>query len=1043
LTSLTTRRSLTIERMAFLPVPRSVLLLSTSSRHRVYLGPARVALRARRLRAFVPACSATIPGHSASTDTHASQVSPSFPMTPSSPAASLTNSKSNYSKSSPLAPPPPQLRGDGAQPMETRYDPAAIENLIYEWWESAGYFSPDSGTSSASSDEKPFVVCMPPPNVTGDLHMGHAMFVAVEDILVRHARMLGKPALYLPGKDHAGIATQLVVAKQLAKDGVDYRQLDRDVFLKHIWDWKHAKHDYISKQLRKLGASCDWTRERFTLDDQMCRSVNEAFVTLHQRGLIYRGDYMVNWSPGLQTAVSDVEVEFSEEMAKLYYFKYPLEGGGHIPIATTRPETILGDTALCVHPEDERYKHLIGKKAVVPMVGRTIEIIGDEYVKREFGTGALKITPGHDTNDYELGKKHRLEIVNIMNRDATLNENAGEFNGMDRFDARKAVWKKLEELHLADKVEDHQSRVPRSQRGGEIVEPLVSTQWFVKMDGLAKRALDAVQEKQVRIVPERFEKIYNNWLENIRDWCVSRQLVWGHRIPVWNVVEQPGEYVVARGEAEARELALEKYGKVTLVQETDVLDTWFSSGLWPFATMGWPDKSDAVNDLSRFFPGSVLETGYDILFFWVARMIMLSLELTGKVPFETVYLHGLVNDAQGKKMSKSVGNVIDPLNIIGEYGTDALRYSLVTGSTPGQDIPLSVERIESNRNFANKLWNACRFIISNLDNIDEEERNQLATIAISDFGTRALDPQSEMSLPERATISRLHGVVASVSHDLETFQFGDAGRQIYEFLWDVFAAWYVEIAKSRLYATDMDSNSESVAAALTTRATLVYVVDICLRILHPLMPFVTEALWQRLPRSKHGEGEQALIIAKWPTKAPRDLDAEERFDRIQAFVRSVRNARAEYDVVPSNRIPAVVYADATAAKDIEGEKGAIATLAKINPENFEVHLESNGTDTEAETPGDQFLNIRVDAGLRVVIPLADLIDYEKERKRLEKQIAKLEKDREGLSRRLGAAGFREKAPENVVRTAVENKEKIEEVLQGLNERLATVIEMAG
>ncbi len=601
-------------------------------------------------------------------------------------------------------------------------------------------------------------MCMPPPNVTGDLHMGHAMFVAVEDILARHARMCGRPTLYLPGKDHAGIATQLVVAKRLAEEGIDYRELSREDFVQRVWEWKEQKGDYISKQIRKLGASCDWNREKFTLDDSMCEAVNEAFLRFHQKGLVYRGDYMVNWSPGLQTAVSDIEVEFSEEIGKLYYFRYPVEGGGEIPVATTRPETILGDTAVCVHPDDKRYRHFIGRNAVVPVLGRKIRIIADEYVDRDFGTGALKITPGHDTNDYELGKRHELDIVNIMNRDATLNENAGPFAGLDRFVAREKLWEELSALGLTIKVEEHTNRVPRSQRGGEVIEPLVSTQWFVKMETVSKLALEAVRERRLKIVPERFEKIYYNWLENIKDWCISRQLVWGHQMPVWNVVERPGEYIVASDAAHAERQATEKYGagEVTLAQETDVLDTWFSSGLWPFATMGWPTED--APDLNRFFPGTVLETGYDILFFWVARMIMMSIGLTGEIPFETVYLHGLVRDAEGRKMSKSLGNVMDPLDTIAEYGTDALRYSLVTGSTPGQDIPLSVEKIESNRNFANKLWNACRYILANLDGIPETENAHLSTIAVSDFGSSALP---DLPLPERYIISRLHTLVAS------------------------------------------------------------------------------------------------------------------------------------------------------------------------------------------------------------------------------------------------------------------------------------------
>ena len=996
----------------------STTFLFTQTRtcaHRVLLSPTRAfAPFARRLNARV------FPYSCISSPTTASSI-----YSDASTEISSSRGSGNYSLKDGLSPPPSTLRGGKGDDMATRYDPTKLESLIYEWWESGGYFHPDSGTKVEEKDN-PFTICMPPPNVTGNLHMGHAMIVAVEDIMVRYNRMKGRPCLWLPGKDHAGIATQLVVAKHLAKQGIDYKSLPREEFLEKIWNWKHEKHEYISKQKRRLGASCDWNRERFTLDDDMCFAVNHAFVTLHNRGLIYRGDYMVNWSPGLQTAVSDIEVEFKEEKTNLYYFNYPVEGGGQIPVATTRPETILGDTAICVHPEDLRYKKFIGKNAIVPIIGRKIRIIADEYVDAEFGTGALKITPGHDTNDYELGKRHNLEIINIMNRDATLNENAREFSGIDRFEAREKVWERLGEDGLAIEVKPHESRVPRSQRGGEIIEPLVSTQWFVKMDDMAARAVKVVREKNIKIVPERFEKIYYNWLENIRDWCVSRQLVWGHRIPVWNVVEHASEYIVAHDESEARIKAEEKFGAgVTLEQETDVLDTWFSSGLWPFATMGWPNKDSA--DFKRFFPGSVLETGYDILFFWVSRMIMMSLELTGEIPFETVYLHGLVNDEKGRKMSKSIGNVIDPLDTIEQYGTDALRYSLITGSTPGQDIPLSMEKVEANRNFANKLWNATRFIISNLENIDESEYERLASIAVSNFGNELI----ELPLAERYIISRLNELIGSVSRALESYMFGDAGRQIYEFLWDEFAAWYVEIAKSRLYADTCDDETSKIAAR-NTRATLVYVLDNSLRLLHPLMPFVTEALWQRLPRSAmNGGGEQALITAQWPQEGMRDRDAEERFMRVQAIIRAVRNARAEYDVPPGNRIPAVIRASTAILEDVESERGVFLQLAKMDV--------SFG---EEEYEGKECLTISVERGLDVIIPMNELIDYEKERARLEKQIARLTKDRDGLARRLEAPGFVQKAPEKVVRSTKENKEKLDGQLRDLSNRLSAVVQMA-
>lgn len=911
--------------------------------------------------------------------------------------------------------------------MAPRYDPSVTESRIYAWWEQSGFFKPNE-----QSDQPPFIICMPPPNITGGLHMGHAMFVTLEDILTRYHRMKGRPTLWLPGKDHAGIATQLVVAKSLAKEGINYLEMDRQEFVDRVWRWKNAKGDYISEQFRKLGASCDWSRERFTLEDHMSNAVVEAFLRLYDKGLIYRGDYMVNWSPGLMTAVSDIEVEFSEETGKLYYFRYPLKESPDefIPVATTRPETILGDTAVCVHPEDDRYKHLIGKKLVVPVVGREIFVIADDYVDREFGTGALKITPGHDSNDYELGKRHNLPIINIMNRDATINSNGGPYRGLDRFVAREKLWKQMEADGLALKVESHASRVPRSQRGGEIVEPLVSTQWFVKMDTLARPALDAVREGKIRILPERFEKVFYNWLENIRDWCISRQLWWGHQIPVWNVEEHPGEFIVARDDEDARKQAAKKYGQsVTLIRDQDVLDTWFSSGLWPFAAMGWPDND--AQDLQKYFPGTVMETGYDILFFWVARMIMMSLGLTGKVPFETVYLHGLVRDAQGRKMSKSVGNVIDPVHTLEAYGTDALRYTLVTGSTPGQDIPLSVEKIEANRNFANKLWNAGRYILGNLDAISREEREFLATVAISDFGISI----NELPLPERYIISKLHILVDAVGTGLESLAFGDAGRQIYEFLWDEFADWYVEASKTRLYGSDAE-------AARVARATLVYTLDTCLRLLHPFMPFVTEALWHRFPRDKSPEA--ALITAAWPKGGEIDHDAIKRFERIQALIRSIRNARAEYQVVPAKRIPVTVRADEITAHDVEDAQSVIALLAKVDPERLLVEsLRPSEPNNEAavDAESDECLHLNAAGGLQAVIPMRDMIDYDKERLRLEKQIGRVQKDLDGLRRRLNAPGFAEKAPPHVVSATRTNAGDLDEQLESLTKRLDAVKKM--
>lgn len=700
--------------------------------------------------------------------------------------------------------------------IQGSYDPTLFESQLYQWWEEAGCFEPDakqSAETSSTNRKEPYVLPMPPPNVTGRLHMGHAIFVALQDVLARFHRMRGRPVLWTPGTDHAGIATQLQVEKALMVEGKRRgteeeianassdeersKLVPRTEFLERVWQYKEEQGGAITSQLRSLGASADWTRERFTMDPALSVGVSEAFVRLHEKGLVYRGTYMVNWSPGLMTAVSDLEVEYSEEEGKLYYFKYVVEDEDEdgkateefLPVATTRPETIFGDTAVCVNPNDERYSHLIGKRVLVPMSetrngdggckARSIPIIADEYVDMEFGTGALKITPGHDPNDYELGKKYNLEIMNVMNKDATMNEKCGErYVGLDRFEAREKLWSDMEESGLVIKAEPHMQRVPRSQRGGEIIEPLVSKQWFVKTEGMGAKALAAVKDGDITIVPSRFEKVWYGWLTDIRDWCISRQLWWGHRIPVWYVDASEEDYIVARNEEEAKKKAVEAGHPTDIVlrQEEDVLDTWFSSGMWPFATVGWPQNEgkDASTDLSRFYPGTCLETGYDILFFWVARMVMLGIELTDVSPFKVIYLHGLVRAADGSKMSKTKGNVVDPLDTVAEYGADSLRYSLVTGVTPGQDIPLNMEKIAANKAFANKLWNCCKFVTGNaLKDVGEEEMKSLGVngpIGKEEFDT--------LPLPERYIISKCHELVESVTEDIEKYQLGAAGSKV-------------------------------------------------------------------------------------------------------------------------------------------------------------------------------------------------------------------------------------------------------------------------
>eukprot|EP00850_Spirogloea_muscicola_P001167 SM000004S15037 [mRNA] locus=s4:974460:982270:+ [translate_table: standard] len=884
---------------------------------------------------------------------------------------------------------------------------------------------------------------MPPPNVTGALHMGHSMFVTLEDIMTRHWRMRGRPTLWLPGTDHAGIATQLVVEKMLAAEGTSRADLGREEFNRRAWQWKAKYGGAITTQLRRLGASCDWTRERFTLDEQLSRAVVEAFVSLHDKGLIYRGSYLVNWSPNLQTAVSDLEVEYSEEPGKLYFLKYPLadSSGDHLPVATTRPETLLGDTAVAVHPEDERYARFVGKKAIVPCSGgREVPVIADEYVEREFGTGALKITPGHDPNDYAIGQKLGLPTINIMNKDGSLNENAGAYRGMDRFEARKKIWQDLEAEGLAIKAEPYNARVPRSQRGGEVVEPLVSKQWFVRMQPLAEPALQALQSQALRIVPDRFEKVYNFWLENIKDWCISRQLWWGHRIPVWyvqagddavsgegmvsstdglevgtNGVEE--QFVVARDEAEAYRKAEQKFGKgVRLRQDPDVLDTWFSSGLWPFSTLGWPD--DSAEDLSRFYPTSILETGHDILFFWVARMIMMGIEFTGRLPFHTVYLHGLVRDAQGRKMSKTLGNVIDPVDTIKDYGTDALRYTLATGTTPGQDVNLSMERLGANKAFINKIWNAGKFIMLNLPS--PSDSSAWSALANSHFNTN--DSLQTLPLAERWVVSEVHVLINNCTTSYERLDFNDVGRRVYDFFWTEFADWYIEASKTRLY------KNEDTEASRRAQAILVYTFDKILRLLHPIIPFVTEELWQALPHTGN-----ALIVANWPTVGlPHNQLAIEQFRELQDLVRAIRNARAEYSVEPAKRITCAVVARPASMSYLKEEAAVLVALSRLDGDTLRiVH----------ETPS-KAVHLVVREGLEAYLPLAGMIDVGKEVGRLSKQAERLQTDFDTASKRLASSSFVEKAPAAVVQGVREQAAEAQEKLSILKRRLVQLEEMS-
>ena len=917
--------------------------------------------------------------------------------------------------------------------MPKTYDPAASERRIYEWWEQSGFFKPEI----APADAKPFVISIPPPNITGELHLGHAMFVSLEDLMIRYKRMRGYAALWVPGYDHAGIATQLQVEKMLAKEGIRRQDIGREEFLRRTWDWKEKYGGHIVRQLRRLGASCDWDRLRFTMDEGLSRAVREAFVRLYRMGLIYRGEYLINWSPGLQTAVSDLEVEYSEEDATLYYFKYPIAGAnledgpgvGYIPVATTRPETILGDTAVAVHPDDERFRHLIGATCLVPMLKRPIPIIHDTYVDMEFGTGALKITPGHDPNDFTIGQRHGLQIISVLDRDVKMSAEAGpHYAGLDRFECRKKLWADMAAAGLTIKTEKYRTQVPRSQRGGEIVEPMVSTQWFVKIKPMADMGLEAVRSGRITIIPERFTKVYYNWLENIRDWCISRQLWWGHRIPAWHCADCHGMTV-----AKVDPSRCEHCGSTHIEQDSDVLDTWFSSGLWPFSTLGWPDDTA---DLRRFYPTTVMETGYDILFFWVARMIMQGLLYTNDVPFETVYLHGLVRDDQGRKMSKTTGNVLDPIALLdgakpetlsdyvrAQYpdglqamGADALRFTLLTGATPGNDMNLSLQRIEGNRNFTNKIWNAVRFVLSQL--ADEGSTTKDETSTTDRVPSFVLRPSS---LPERWILSRLSATIADATRLMDTFQYGEAGRQIYDFFWNEFCDWYLEISKIALYRGDA-------AAKACTRKTLVDVLDASLRLLHPFIPFVTEEVWGYLKDAAGGveAGWPAgLIVAPWPAAAARDEAAEVEMGLLMDMVRAIRNARAEYDVKAGQPIQAVIVA-ADQVSLLQTQADILCTLARLDPTRLTVAA-------HAEAP-DKALTL-VTGPVTTYLPLADLVDLDAERTRLSKELADAEAQ---IARSEGLLGgpFAQKAPAAVVQRDRDKLGELGSRVDRLRSRLA-------
>ena len=864
--------------------------------------------------------------------------------------------------------------------LDKLYDPQKVEDRIYDFWVDKRYFH-----AEVDETKKPYTIVIPPPNITGQLHMGHALDNTLQDILIRYKRMQGFSTLWLPGTDHASIATEAKIVEAMRKEGISKEEIGREAFLERAWDWKAKYGGRIIEQLKKMGSSCDWERERFTLDEGCSKAVNEVFVNLYNKGLIYRGERIINWCPVCKTSISDAEVEYSEQDGFFWHIKYPLsDGSGYLELATTRPETMLGDTAVAVNPNDERYKHLVGKTLTLPIVNKEIPIVADDYVEMDFGTGVVKITPAHDPNDFEVGLRHNLPIINVMNEDATMNELAGEYKGLDRYEARKLIVKKLEELGLLVKTEPHAHNVGECYRCSTTVEPRVSKQWFVKMEPLAKPAIEAVQSGKTKFIPERFDKIYFHWMENIRDWCISRQLWWGHRIPAY-YCDQCGETVVAK---EAPTVC-PRCGCTHLTQDEDTLDTWFSSALWPFSTLGWPEKTE---ELKYFYPTNTLVTGYDIIFFWVARMMFSGIEHMGDVPFDTVLIHGLVRDEQGRKMSKSLGNGIDPLEMIDVYGADALRLTLATGNSPGNDMRFSEKKITASRNFANKLWNASRFILMNL----------------SDSVTAELP--ATLTTEDKWFISKYNSLVKEVTENIDRYELGIAVQKLYDFIWDIMCDWFIEITKPRM--------QEGGETAENAQRVLVYVMSGTLKLLHPFMPFITEEIWQALPH----EGE-SIMVSQWPQYDEKlNFKKEEaEFEILMDAIKAIRNTRSQMNVPPSKKADLFIE---TAHKEIfENGKKFLERLASA----AEVHI------------GDRFDMdgaVQVIAnGSKTLIPMDELVDKEKERARLEKEKAACEKDFAMISGKLSNQGFLAKAPQAVVDGEKAKLEKIKEKMKLIEEGL--------
>ncbi len=872
--------------------------------------------------------------------------------------------------------------------LEKNYNPQSFEDRIYKHWMDKNYFK-----AEVNPDKEPYCIVLPPPNITGELHMGHALDHTLQDILIRWKRMQGFEALWQPGTDHASIATEVKVVEKIREEGLSKLDVGRDGFLERAWEWKEEYGGKIVDQMKKLGDSCDWSRERFTMDKGLNDAVTEVFVKLYEKGLIYRGNRIINWCPECKTSLSDAEVEHEETAGHFWHINYPIKDSDQVlEIATTRPETMLGDTAIAVHPEDERYKDLIGKVAILPLVDRELIIVADEYVDPEFGTGAVKITPSHDPNDFEIGERHNLPQINVMNEDATINENGGKYEGMTRYEARKAIVSDLEEEGFLHSIKDHSHNVGQCYRCDTSVEPLTSDQWFVKMEPLAKPAMEAVNNDKIKFVPERFSKTYLHWLENIRDWCISRQLWWGHRIPAY-YCDGCGHIIVQK---QAPTICPECSGN-KLRQDEDVLDTWFSSALWPFSTLGWPEKT---KELEYFYPTDVLVTGYDIIFFWVVRMAFSGIEFMEDVPFKHVFIHGLVRDAEGRKMSKSLGNGIDPLEIIEQYGADALRFTLITGNSPGNDMRFHMERLESSRNFANKLWNATRFVLMNLD-IDHIDKENI---------------KEEFTLADRWIVSRLNKVTKEITENMDKFELGLAVQKLYDFIWNEYCDWYIELVKPRLYGEDINKKR-------ATQYTLTYLLENILKLLHPFMPFITEEIWRNLPTAKG-----SVIIAEWPDYNEDEVcnEAEADMELIMNSIRNIRNLRSEMNVVPSRKAKLIVLSgDENIEKTILENEKYFQTLASVS----EIEL----VESKDEIPEDVVSTVI--EGAELFLPLEELIDFEKEIERLENEKSKLEGEIKRVVGKLSNEGFISKAPAKLVEEEKQKQVKYKEMLVHVEERL--------